>query len=154
MTLRQLIQPYVQNSTATTRPRRPASVSGALLIQGPPARSGAGAPVRGGWASPGGASRSARGTSRARSHRDPRPSLALMPPIVSPAARPLVTTVSNVAAPRAHDQVLGSAGALPDEQVDRRERALLVADVLDHVDANLLERVAEVGGLAWRPGGG
>jgi len=35
-----LIQPYVQNSTRTTRPRSPASVSGALLIHGAPATSG------------------------------------------------------------------------------------------------------------------
>ena len=41
MTFLQLIQPKVQNSTSTTRPRRPGMVSGSLLIQRSPATSGA-----------------------------------------------------------------------------------------------------------------
>src|SRR5207245_6666012 len=46
ITLRQLIQPYVQNSTRTTRARRPGIVRGSLLIHGCPAMSGAGSPSR------------------------------------------------------------------------------------------------------------
>src|SRR5215813_6129573 len=42
ITFLQLYQPYVQNSTYTTRPRSFESVSGSLLIHGPPAISGAG----------------------------------------------------------------------------------------------------------------
>src|SRR5712671_3422839 len=49
ITLRQLIQPKVQNSTRTTRPRRPGVVKGPLLIQRSPATSGAGEPRREAW---------------------------------------------------------------------------------------------------------
>src|SRR3989449_1426191 len=49
ITLRQLIQPYVQNSTRTTRARRPGIVRGSLLIHGCPAMSGAGSPSRSAW---------------------------------------------------------------------------------------------------------
>src|SRR6266404_7850312 len=49
ITLRQLIQPKVQNSTSTTLPRRPEVVRGPLLIQRSPATSGAGVPVRMAW---------------------------------------------------------------------------------------------------------
>src|SRR2546422_1533468 len=46
ITFWQLIQPWVQNSTSTTRPRRPPMVSGGLLSHGAPAMSGAARPVR------------------------------------------------------------------------------------------------------------
>src|SRR5687767_5746499 len=46
ITFWQLIQPYVQNSTSTTRPRSPAIVRGSLLSQGPPVISGAAVPTR------------------------------------------------------------------------------------------------------------
>ena len=46
ITFLQLYQPYVQNSTATTRPRNPGMVSGALLIQRSPVMSGAACPSR------------------------------------------------------------------------------------------------------------
>src|SRR5437870_8840273 len=49
ITFLQLIQPKVQNSTSTTRPRRPGVVKGPLLIQRSPATSGAGAPRREAW---------------------------------------------------------------------------------------------------------
>src|SRR5262249_31544983 len=46
MTFLQLIQPKVQNSISTTRPRRLGVVSGSLLIQRSPDTSGADAPRR------------------------------------------------------------------------------------------------------------
>src|SRR5438132_6169684 len=49
ITFLQLYQPNVQNSTATTRPRRPSILSGVLLIHLPAASSGAGRPGTG-WA--------------------------------------------------------------------------------------------------------
>src|SRR6266478_8788893 len=49
ITFLQLIQPKVQNSTSTTRPRRPDVVKGPLLIQRSPATSGAGIPTRTAW---------------------------------------------------------------------------------------------------------
>lgn len=42
----QFIQPYVQNSTRTTQPRKPLNVSGSLLTQGPPDTSCAGCASR------------------------------------------------------------------------------------------------------------
>src|SRR5437868_13538406 len=68
MTFLQLIQPYVQNSTRTTRPRSPPMVSGALLIHGPPVRSGAAAPGRG-WPGDGDGAVTASASAAAR----PRP---------------------------------------------------------------------------------
>src|SRR5215831_14552118 len=48
ITFLQLYQPYVQNSTYTTRPRSLSIDKGSLLIQGPPAMSGAASPTRSG----------------------------------------------------------------------------------------------------------
>ena len=45
ITFLQLYQPYVQNSTKTTRPRSLASERGSLLIQRSPVISGAGWPI-------------------------------------------------------------------------------------------------------------
>src|SRR2546422_6980288 len=46
ITFWQLIQPWVQNSTSTTRPRSQPMVSGGLLSHGAPAMSGAARPER------------------------------------------------------------------------------------------------------------
>src|SRR5207248_10981521 len=83
ITFHQLIQPEVQKSTSTTPPRSPATVSGGLLIQGPPLTSGAAAPGRG-WALAG-----ATATGKASAHPSQAPATLTMPSIMVPIVLPV-----------------------------------------------------------------